>query len=190
MDNKDLEYLKSDYMNQEYPDDLGDFVLSAIARQARKDKYIKSNKVNYIKFALVACLFIMFLPSIFRNRIDTSDENLKLSRFSNVSSGNTFNSIFENETIISIYPNDSVVKFSDTVYNIDKLTGNFVYLSDIVVEEIDYLNIDDEVKRAINDSESKFYINQSGMYVILTNSSEILIDDELKYKIIKQKYLF
>lgn len=182
-DRENLDYLKSDYMDLDYPEDLNISILSAISKS--RDEGLKSR--HRIKFYIplgigfsFALLFMVLITN--RNSYDPTVDmsQMRMSKFS----GNSYtNFLAEDEFIISVYPKDKELTFKDNIYNIDKRTGEIITLDDILLDNIDDIDIDGELKNDLKLEDNKFYIDNNGMYVILTPNKKIVVDDNLKYKI-------
>lgn len=196
--NKDLEFLKHEYMEQDYPEDLNNHILTCIAKlslnSSSQEVHKKSNL--YMKFALVACLSIAMF-SVFQNR--DSDVNLDKNRIVTtrsvfpetdyLSEEDSVYKIFENDSIISIYPSNKEITIEDKIYNIDKVNGNMIELKDILVDDVRSVEIEEILKDILEDENSKFYIDFDGTYVIIGMGSLVRVDTILQNKIFKTEYI-
>lgn len=196
--NKDLEFLKREYMEQDYPEDLNNHILTCIAKASLNSNSEKVHKKNnlYMKFALVACLSIAMF-SVFQNR-DT-DVNLDKNKIVNtrsifpetdyLSEEDSAYKVFENDIIISIHPSNKEITVEDKIYNIDKINGNMIELKDILVDDVRSVEIEEILKDILEDENSKFYIDFDGTYVIIGTGSLVRVDTILQNKIFKTEYI-
>lgn len=196
--NKDLEFLKREYMEQDYPEDLNNHILTCIAKASLNSNSEKVHKKNnlYMKFALVACLSIAMF-SVFQNR-DT-DVNLDKNKIVNtrsifpetdyLSEEDSAYKVFENDIIISIHPSNKEITVEDKIYNIDKINGNMIELKDILVDDVRSVEIEEILKDILEDENSKFYIDFDGTYVIVGTGSLVRVDTILQNKIFKTEYI-
>lgn len=196
--NKDLEFLKHEYMEQDYPEDLNNHILTCIAKSSLNSSSQEVHKKSnlYMKFALVACLFIAMF-SVFQNR--DSDVNLDKNRIVTtrsvfpetvyLSEEDSVYKIFENDSIISIYPSNKEITIEDKIYNIDKVNGNMIELKDILVDDVRSVEIEEILKDILEDENSKFYIDFDGTYVIIGVGSLVRVDTILQNKIFKTEYI-
>lgn len=196
--NKDLEFLKHEYMEQDYPEDLNNHILTCIAKaslnSSSQEVHKKSNL--YMKFALVACLSIAMF-SAFQNRV--GDVNLDKNKIVTtrsvfpetdyLSEEDSVYKIFENDSIISIYPSNKEITIEDKIYNIDKVNGNMIELKDILVDDVRSVEIEEILKDILEDENSKFYIDFDGTYVIIGMGSLVRVDTILQNKIFKTEYI-
>lgn len=100
------------------------------------------------------------------------------------------NSIVENESIISIYTINEEITLKDKIYNIDKNKGVLIELRDILIEGIENIEIDNKLKEILINPDTKFFLGESGDYIILSEDGKIVIDDILSHKIFKSEYVF
>ena len=196
--NKDLEFLKHEYMEQDYPEDLNNHILTCIAKSSLNSSSQEVHKKSnlYMKFALVACLSIAMF-SVFQNR--DSDVNLDKNRIVTtrsvfpetdyLSEEDSVYKIFENDSIISIYPSNKEITIEDKIYNIDKVNGNMIELKDILVDDVRAVEIEKILKDILEDENSKFYIDFDGTYVIIGMGSLVRVDTILQNKIFKTEYI-
>lgn len=196
--NKDLEFLKHEYMEQDYPEDLNNHILTCIAKSSLNSSSQEVHKKSnlYMKFALVACLSIAMF-SVFQNR--DSDVNLDKNRIvitrsvfpetDYLSEEDSVYKIFENDSIISIYPSNKEITIEDKIYNIDKVNGNMIELKDILVDDVRAVEIEEILKDILEDENSKFYIDSDGTYVIIGMGSLVRVDTILQNKIFKTEYI-
>lgn len=196
--NKDLEFLKHEYMEQDYPEDLNNHILTCIAKASLNSNSEKVHKKNnlYMKFALVACLSIAMF-SAFQNRV--GDVNLDKNKIVTtrsvfpetdyLSEEDSVYKIFENDSIISIYPSNKEITIEDKIYNIDKVNGNMIELKDILVDDVRSVEIEEILKDILEDENSKFYIDFDGTYVIIGMGSLVRVDTILQNKIFKTEYI-
>ena len=196
--NKDLEFLKHEYMEQDYPEDLNNHILTCIAKSSLNSSSQEVHKKSniYMKFALVACLSIAMF-SVFQNR--DSDVNLDKNRIVTtrsvfpetdyLSEEDSVYKIFENDSIISIYPSNKEITIEDKIYNIDKVNGNMIELKDILVDDVRAVEIEEILKDILEDENSKFYIDFDGTYVIIGMGSLVRVDTILQNKIFKTEYI-
>lgn len=196
--NKDLEFLKHEYMEQDYPEDLNNHILTCIAKSSLNSSSQEVHKKSnfYMKFALVACLSIAMF-SVFQNR--DSDVNLDKNRIVTtrsvfpetdyLSEEDSVYKIFENDSIISIYPSNKEITIEDKIYNIDKVNGNMIELKDILVDDVRAVEIEEILKDILEDENSKFYIDSDGTYVIIGMGSLVRVDTILQNKIFKTEYI-
>ena len=196
--NKDLEFLKHEYMEQDYPEDLNNHILTCIAKSSLNSSSQKVHKKSniYMKFALVACLSIAMF-SAFQNR--GGDVNLDKNKIVTtrsvfpetdyLSEEDSVYKIFENDSIISIYPSNKEITIEDKIYNIDKVNGNMIELKDILVDDVRAVEIEEILKDILEDENSKFYIDFDGTYVIIGMGSLVRVDTILQNKIFKTEYI-
>lgn len=196
--NKDLEFLKHEYMEQDYPEDLNNHILTCIAKSSLNSSLQEVHKKSnlYMKFALVACLSIAMF-SVFQNR--DSDVNLDKNRIVTtrsvfpetvyLSEEDSVYKIFENDSIISIYPSNKEITIEDKIHNIDKVNGNMIELKDILVDDVRSVEIEEILKDILEDENSKFYIDFDGTYVIIGVGSLVRVDTILQNKIFKTEYI-
>lgn len=196
--NKDLEFLKHEYMEQDYPEDLNNHILTCIAKSSLNSSSQEVHKKSniYMKFALVACLSIAMF-SVFQNR--GGDVNLDKNRIVTtrsvfpetdyLSEEDSVYKIFENDSIISIYPSKKEITIEDKIYNIDKVNGNMIELKDILVDDVRAVEIEEILKDILEDENSKFYIDFDGTYVIIGMGSLVRVDTILQNKIFKTEYI-
>ena len=196
--NKDLEFLKHEYMEQDYPEDLNNHILTCIAKSSLNSSSQEVHKKSniYMKFALVACLSIAMF-SVFQNR--GGDVNLDKNRIVTtrsvfpetdyLSEEDSVYKIFENDSIISIYPSNKEITIEDKIYNIDKVNGNMIELKDILVDDVRAVEIEEILKDILEDENSKFYIDSDGTYVIIGMGSLVRVDTILQNKIFKTEYI-
>ena len=196
--NKDLEFLKHEYMEQDYPEDLNNHILTCIAKSSLNSSSQEVHKKSniYMKFALVACLSIAMF-SVFQNR--DSDVNLDKNKIVTtrsvfpetdyLSEEDSVYKIFENDSIISIYPSNKEITIEDKIYNIDKVNGNMIELKDILVDDVRAVEIEEILKDILEDENSKFYIDFDGTYVIIGMGSLVRVDTILQNKIFKTEYI-
>lgn len=196
--NKDLEFLKHEYMEQDYPEDLNNHILTCIAKSSLNSSSQEVHKKSniYMKFALVACLSIAMF-SVFQNR--GGDVNLDKNRIVTtrsvfpetdyLSEEDSVYKIFENDSIISIYPSNKEITIEDKIYNIDKVNGNMIELKDILVDDVRAVEIEEILKDILEDENSKFYIDFDGTYVIIGMGSLVRVDTILQNKIFKTEYI-
>ncbi len=175
---EDLNNLKKDYMDQKYPDDLNFHVLSALSHTRNEEIKTISRKKIYFPIGICA-IFLLVFSTLILTRYNMNNQ------FGEMRINNTFVSqsnklVFEDENIISIYASNLEPKFTDEIYNINKHTGESVSLRDIVVDDLSHINRD---LRKMILGDSKFYLNDEGKYVILSESNKVIIDDGLKYKL-------
>lgn len=195
--NKDLDSLKKEYLDQDYPDDLNEHVVKYISEQSTQ-KSKKPNRMTNIYFgiAFVACLLLAILPNALKKynidspQVVNEEVNSKLSKY-NVYDNTLRNEnlIVENESIISIYSAVKEITLQDDIYNIDKNRGVLIELRDILIEGIDGIDIDDTLKDILLNRQTKFFLSENGNYVILHEDGQIVVDDILKYKIFKSEYV-
>ena len=196
--NKDLEFLKHEYMEQDYPEDLNNHILTCIAKSSLNSSSQEVHKKSniYMKFALVACLSIAMF-SAFQNR--GGDVNLDKNKIVTtrsvfpetdyLSEEDSVYKIFENDSIISIYPSNKEITIEDKIYNIDKVNGNMIELKDILVDDVRAVEIEEILKDILEDENSKFYIDFDGTYVIIGMGSLVRVDTILQNKIFKEEYI-
>ncbi|OAT89668.1 hypothetical protein [Candidatus Arthromitus sp. SFB-turkey] len=196
--NKDLEFLKHEYMEQDYPEDLNNHILTCIAKSSLNSSSQEVHKKSniYMKFALVACLSIAMF-SVFQNR--GGDVNLDKNKIvttrsvfpetNYLSEEDSVYKIFENDSIISIYPSNKEITIEDKIYNIDKVNGNMIELKDILVDDVRAVEIEEILKDILEDENSKFYIDFDGTYVIIGMGSLVRVDTILQNKIFKTEYI-
>lgn len=196
--NKDLEFLKHEYMEQDYPEDLNNHILTCIAKSSLNSSSQEVHKKSniYMKFALVACLSIAMF-SVFQNR--GGDVNLDKNKIvttrsvfpetNYLSEEDSVYKIFENDSIISIYPSKKEITIEDKIYNIDKVNGNMIELKDILVDDVRAVEIEEILKDILEDENSKFYIDFDGTYVIIGMGSLVRVDTILQNKIFKTEYI-
>ena len=196
--NKDLEFLKHEYMEQDYPEDLNNHILTCIAKSSLNSSSQEVHKKSniYMKFALVACLSIAMF-SAFQNR--GGDVNLDKNKIVTtrsvfpetdyLSEEDSVYKIFENDSIISIYPSNKEITIEDKIYNIDKVNGNMIELKDILVDDVRAVEIEEILKDILEDENSKFYIDFDGTYVIIGMGSLVRVDTILQNKIFKIEYI-
>lgn len=187
-DRDNIDYLKTEYMDLEYPDDLNSHVINVIS--SSREQYSKPNRKFrfYIPLSLGLSFILLFLVLFTKNGIynQTADmDHVRISRFSN---NINMNSLSEDEFIISVYPKDRELTLEDDIYNIDKRTGKLVVLDDILSEDIDHIQIDQDLIKELKLKGNKFYIDSNGVYVILTPRGKIILDDDLKYKVFNLVY--
>lgn len=196
--NKDLEFLKHEYMEQDYPEDLNNHILSCIARSTLNSSsqkvYKKSNL--YIKFVLVACLSIVMFSGFQSKYIDGNLDKNKIvttrrvfTQTDYLSEEDSVYKIFENDNIISIYPSNKEIIIEDKIYNIDKASGKIIELKDILVDDVRSVEIEENLKDILEDENSKFYIDSDGTYVIIGMESLVRVDIVLQNKIFKTEYI-
>lgn len=204
--NKDLEFLKQQYMKQDYPDDLNDHILTCIAKASLDTAEEKiSNKRNwFFRFpaviVLVAAVFFVITKEGFNgnNDVKTTQQEFMDSK---ITRGVThFNDVedsyqlFENDVIVSIYPNKNEVYFSDAIYNIDKIDNKVIHLNDILKSDINYGELDKNLNELLRDESTKFYVDTNGTYIFIGNDSYennmIILDKILESKILKDRYVF
>ena len=196
--NKDLEFLKHEYMEQDYPEDLNNHILTCISNSSLNSSSQELQKKSnlYMKFALVACLSIAMF-SAFQNR--GGDVNLDKNKIVTtrsvfpetdyLSEEDSVYKIFENDSIISIYPSNKEITIEDKIYNIDKVNGNMIELKDILVDDVRAVEIEEILKDILEDENSKFYIDSDGTYVIIGMGSLVRVDTILQNKIFKTEYI-
>ncbi len=204
---KYLNFLKQKYMQQNYPKDLNDYVISCIASSYSKNTRKKNlfRKFNpFIRLAIVASLSFIFLTSLGGKdykindfKINNGSPNTKRGVSSNFYEQypNSEYGFFENDLIFSAHPLNFDSDLNGNFYNIDKESNKIVFLEDILIENIDSINdIDVRLKNNLLDKRSEFFVNTNGNYVIVFyddvgNVFTTEIDDLLEGKIFKEKYI-
>ncbi len=195
---KDLDSLKEDYLSQDYPDDLNEYVMGCISKQAIKTlNKSKSITTFYVGVAFAVCLLLAILPKTLKkydtdnNQIVDGSIDSHLSRITVYGDNpENKNSIVENESIISIYTINEEITLKDKIYNIDKNKGVLIELRDILIEGIENIEIDNKLKEILINPDTKFFLGESGDYIILSEDGKIVIDDILSHKIFKSEYVF
>ncbi|BAK81015.1 hypothetical protein [Candidatus Arthromitus sp. SFB-rat-Yit] len=195
---KDLDSLKEEYLNQDYPDDLNKHIIKCISKQSNK-KFKKFNYTTNICVGLLfaSCLLLAIIPRALKKyEIDSHQINDEMRSYtqstydlySNIPK-NLIN-VAENNSIISIYKDGDEIYSNNMIYNIDKTRGVLIELKDILIEKIEDVDIDKKLKDILLNHETKFFLNEDGSYIILSESGKILIDNVLKSKIFKPEYMF
>ena len=65
-----------------------------------------------------------------------------------------------------------------------------IELRDILIEGIENIEIDNKLKEILINPDTKFFLGESGDYIILSEDGKIVIDDILSHKIFKSEYVF
>lgn len=194
-ENKDLEFLKSKYMDQSYPEDMDKYVLKAIVEfyeNKPKKKYFNIKQIAL----LVACFFVVLVSLNKNNITDTSFKyDARTLNLINEVEEDFQYELGENEYIISVYPKNKMLDSNDLIYNISKLTGKEILFKDILLDNIDtFRNELDEINSYIFDENNKFFIDSDGDYIVITTNENyknnfIKINRDLQNKIFKKEYV-
>lgn len=194
---KDLDSLKEEYLNQDYPDDLNKHIIKCISKQSNK-KFKKFNHTTniFVGVLFASCLLLAIIPrTLKKHEIDSHQINGKIRNYQSTYDlhsdilKNSIN-VAENNSIISIYKDGDEIYSNNMIYNIDKTRGVLIELKDILIEKIEDVDIDKKLKDILLNNETKFFLNEDGSYIILSESGKILIDNDLKSKIFKPEYIF
>lgn len=192
--NNDLEFLKSKYMDQSYPEDMDKHILKTIA-YSYENKFKKNYFKMYKRFALLAGCFCIVLFSINFNSNNVNVRYGYNTKTINVEDKDNISyDLNENEYIISVFPKDKKLNSDDLVYNISKLTGKEILFKDLLLNEVELSNIEHEFEKNILFKENKFYIDDDGSYVIIVSSEDhknnlIKVDRVLQDLIFKEEYV-
>lgn len=204
--NKDLEFLKQQYMKQDYPDDLNNHIVTCIAKASLDtvEEKIYNKRNWFFRFPTVVVLAVAVFFVITKGNFN-SNNDVKITQQEFMDSRKTRGvtylndvedsyQLFENNVIVSVYPNKNEVYFSDDIYNIDKIDNKVIYLNDILKSDINYSELDKDLNGLLHDESTKFYVDKNGTYIFIGNdlheNNMIILDKNLESKILKDRYVF